>query len=282
METETMGRVMVEATIENMEDLWAVKRGLLPADRVRKLVVPDALVDTGATLLSLPQRLIRQLGLDQVAKKRVTSSSGTTEAGMYEAVRLTIQGRQCTMDVMEVPDNVPVLIGHHPAHTHMRTFQALLLNRGLDALQVGLALEVQVNGPARRRRHQFEPRHRSADLPKNEALVACLSVMEATDRTGVANHTPVLFPSLVSMDVPQQERLHVGEKAVTQAEESLAITRDRFTQGAALAAQLIDAQTALTAARVRHADAGADVQIATAALRKALGLPILESPTASQ
>ncbi len=30
---------------------------------------------------------------------------------MYDAVRLTIQGRTCTMDVMEAPDNVPVLIG---------------------------------------------------------------------------------------------------------------------------------------------------------------------------
>ena len=74
-----------------------------------------------------------------------------------------------------------------------------------------------------------------------------------------------------------QERLQVGEKTVAQAGESLALTRDRFAQGLALATQLIDAQTALTAARVRQADAEADVQIATAALRKALGLPILES-----
>ena len=29
-------------------------------------------------------------------------------------VRLTIQGRSCTMDVMEVPDDVPVLIGQIP------------------------------------------------------------------------------------------------------------------------------------------------------------------------
>jgi hypothetical protein len=29
-------------------------------------------------------------------------------------VRLTIQGRTCTMDVMEVPDGVPVLIGQLP------------------------------------------------------------------------------------------------------------------------------------------------------------------------
>jgi hypothetical protein len=33
---------------------------------------------------------------------------------MYSAVRLTIQGRSCTMDVMEVPDDVPVLIGQLP------------------------------------------------------------------------------------------------------------------------------------------------------------------------
>jgi hypothetical protein len=39
---------------------------------------------------------------------------GMTESTMYEAVRLTIQGRSCTMDVMEVPDDVPVLIGQLP------------------------------------------------------------------------------------------------------------------------------------------------------------------------
>ena len=74
-----------------------------------------------------------------------------------------------------------------------------------------------------------------------------------------------------------QERLRVGEQTIAQAEESLALTRNRFAQGLALAAQLMDAQTALTGAQVRRADAQADVQIATAALRKALGLPLLES-----
>ncbi len=114
MERETMGRVTTEAMIENFEDLWAVKRGLLPADEARRVIVPDALVDTGATLLSLPTALIRQLGLSLVASKRVTSRIGLAEAGVYEAVRLTIQGRTCTMDVMEVPDTVPVLIGQLP------------------------------------------------------------------------------------------------------------------------------------------------------------------------
>jgi clan AA aspartic protease len=114
MEMELVGRVLTEATIENLEDLWAVKRALKTPEEARKVVVADALVDTGATLLSLPTRLIRQLGLNKTSSKRVTSSIGLAEADVYEAVRLTIQGRSCTMDVMEVPDTVPVLIGQLP------------------------------------------------------------------------------------------------------------------------------------------------------------------------
>lgn len=114
MEMEIVGRVLTEATIENLKDLWAVERSLQAPEAARKIVVADALVDTGATLLSLPTKLIRQLGLNKVSSKPVTSSIGLTEADVYEAVRLTIQGRSCTMDVMEVPDTVPVLIGQLP------------------------------------------------------------------------------------------------------------------------------------------------------------------------
>ena len=75
MET-TMGRVLTEATIENLEDLWAAKRGLCQPDEVRRVKVVDALVDTGATLLALPTSLIQQLGLEKIDRKTVTSSAG--------------------------------------------------------------------------------------------------------------------------------------------------------------------------------------------------------------
>jgi len=71
------------------------------------------------------------------------------------------------------------------------------------------------------------------------------------------------------------ERLAVSAKAVDQAAESAQLTRARFEQGLALATQVIDAETALTAARVRRAEADSDRQIAAAALRKAVGLPQL-------
>ncbi len=114
MENDTIGRVLTEVIIENLGDLYAVKLGVLRSDQVRRVVVGDALADTGATILSLPTRLIRELGLDKRGTKRVTTSQGICEADKYEAVRLTIQGRDCPVDVLEVPDNVPVLVGQIP------------------------------------------------------------------------------------------------------------------------------------------------------------------------
>jgi len=114
MEPDTLGRVVTEAKIENLKDLWAVEQGLRSPEEARALTITDALVDTGATLLSLPTELIKRLGLSRVSSKRVTSRIGLAEAAVYDAVRLTIQGRSCTMDVMEVPDGVPALIGQLP------------------------------------------------------------------------------------------------------------------------------------------------------------------------
>jgi len=114
METETMGRVTVTAKVENLGDLYLVHKGLLPADEVRSLEAYDALVDTGATILSMPKRMIEQLGLELVRSRPAISSAGAITVNVYGTVRLTIQGRQCPTEVSEVPDECPVLIGQIP------------------------------------------------------------------------------------------------------------------------------------------------------------------------
>ncbi|HUJ11575.1 MAG TPA: TolC family protein [Verrucomicrobiae bacterium] len=68
-----------------------------------------------------------------------------------------------------------------------------------------------------------------------------------------------------------QARLATTGQAVAQAKESLQITKERYANGLALLTQLLDAESALTAARQRRAAAEADDQIAQAALEKALG-----------
>lgn len=114
MDTQTMGRVTVTAKLENLEDAFMAERGQIPADQVRFLEVPDALVDTGATQLSMPSRLIQQLGLRHAKTRPAMTSAGTVTMQVYNAVRLTIQGRDCLSDVTEVPDECPVLIGQIP------------------------------------------------------------------------------------------------------------------------------------------------------------------------
>ena len=114
METDIMGRVTVTAKVENLGDLILVQRGLLNAEQVRSIEVNDALVDTGATILSMPKRTIQDLGLSLLRARTAVTSAGTITINLYGTARLTIQGRDCPTDVTELPDECPVLIGQIP------------------------------------------------------------------------------------------------------------------------------------------------------------------------
>jgi predicted aspartyl protease len=114
METATMGKVLVTAKIENLEDVFNASKGLLPAEQVRCVEVTDALVDTGATGLMLPTRLILLLGLQSYRIWQSRTIAGSVPLSMYRAVRLTVQGRDCISDVAEIPDEFSVVIGQVP------------------------------------------------------------------------------------------------------------------------------------------------------------------------
>src|SRR6185369_6646848 len=114
MEILAMGKVLTAVRIENLQDLFDVEKGALPADSRRFVDVADALVDTVATLLSLPKRFIEKLGLKLHRTRTACTVPGTVSFGVYEPVRLTIQDRDCVIEVAEIPDDCPVLIGQIP------------------------------------------------------------------------------------------------------------------------------------------------------------------------
>ena len=114
MGAETMGKVIVSAKIENLDDQYTAHKGLLPADQIRTLTVEDALVDSGAAGLMIPTRLLGQLGLRPTESRPGRTVGGPITVQKYEAVRLTIQGRNCVVEVHEIPDPNPVLIGQIP------------------------------------------------------------------------------------------------------------------------------------------------------------------------
>jgi predicted aspartyl protease len=114
MEGATMGKVIVAAKIENLFDVERVFEGQISEQQVRHLEVDDALVDAGATSLALPKRFIEQLGLRQLRRARARTASGMVTFGIYSPVRLIVQGRDCAVEVSELADECPPVIGVVP------------------------------------------------------------------------------------------------------------------------------------------------------------------------
>lgn len=114
MGTEVTGKVTVSAVIENLDDHLDARRGTLPAERVRRAEVTDALVDSGATMLLLPTRMVKELGLKPLRTQPARTANGIVQMQLHRAVRLSVQGRDCVMDVGEVSDDLPVIIGQLP------------------------------------------------------------------------------------------------------------------------------------------------------------------------
>lgn len=114
MEAATMGKVLVTAKIENLNDLFEVEGGHRKPEDARRIEIADALVDTGATTLLLPTRFIQQLGLKQFRTRTARTAGGVVTLGIYGMVLLTVQGREARIDVGEVADDMPVLVGQIP------------------------------------------------------------------------------------------------------------------------------------------------------------------------
>ena len=108
-----MGRAIVEVEVQNYDDIVLRDSGADPGREVRRATV-NALVDTGSALLCLHRSEIRELGLRIARSAEVRTGNGTVERAIYRAAQITILGRGYLGEVMEVPDDVPALVGYIP------------------------------------------------------------------------------------------------------------------------------------------------------------------------
>ena len=98
--------------LANNDELTLAGAGFMNPEDVRRITVEDALVDTGATRLSLPPSLIEQLGLTPFRSEPVRTVNGLTELGIYSPVQFRLLERESITTVLGVPEGTPVLIGH--------------------------------------------------------------------------------------------------------------------------------------------------------------------------
>lgn len=109
-----MGRVRTTLTVTNIVDEGMARRGLMGPDDVRSVTVSDVLVDTGAATLCLPAALFRQLGADTIEEVLVDTATGPATARIARGVRLTVEGRNGTVDCLELPGGTQTLLGVLP------------------------------------------------------------------------------------------------------------------------------------------------------------------------
>lgn len=107
-----MGKVIVRIKLSNHGDLMAVHRKLSKAKA--RTVEVEALVDTGATRLYLKPSVIKKLGLERTDTVRSKTTNGDAIRHKYEPVRLELMGRGEVFEVIEVPEEVPNLMGQVP------------------------------------------------------------------------------------------------------------------------------------------------------------------------
>ena len=109
-----MGRVDTALTIANAADVDRAQAGEIEAAAIRSVSLDSVLVDTGATYLSLPAGLVARLGLHRERDLIIGTAAGPQPAGLYRGALLEVLGRRATVDVLELPDNVPALLGVIP------------------------------------------------------------------------------------------------------------------------------------------------------------------------
>jgi clan AA aspartic protease len=106
-----MGRVMNRIKLTNNTDLDLARDGRLALDAVRSVEL-DALVDTGAVELALPEDVVRALGLPSIGELVVRDALGRrVKVLRASSLYFEMLGRSMTCSTLVLPVGAQPLIG---------------------------------------------------------------------------------------------------------------------------------------------------------------------------
>ena len=107
-----MGRVSVDLEVANNDDVALAERGAIPKNQVRRQTI-RAIVDSGATKLVLPGKLVKELGLRR-GNEKVTvryADGRTAQRARAESVYVALLGRHGTFSAVVEPKRQTALLG---------------------------------------------------------------------------------------------------------------------------------------------------------------------------
>lgn len=109
-----MGKVIVTAKLTNRDDLILAEHGYISENEIHSLEV-EGIIDTGAVLVSLPQKIVDELRLKESEKRKVRYANGdVVEKSIAGGLLIEIQGRTSETRCIIEPNSSTVLIGQIP------------------------------------------------------------------------------------------------------------------------------------------------------------------------
>jgi predicted aspartyl protease len=106
-----VGRFAIQFEVANQGDIVKARDGLLQPDKVRRLTI-SGVVDSGATRLVLPEKVVKQLGLPYRGKVKVRyANNQTATRDAVKEVYVELQGRDGVFTAVVEPKRRIALIG---------------------------------------------------------------------------------------------------------------------------------------------------------------------------
>jgi clan AA aspartic protease len=114
MDTASMGLVYADIELVSGDDLVLSRRGYLPEDRIKRLYT-RSLVDSGATMLAIPEFVKNQLDLRPVREIEAELADGSSsEFEVVGPVEIRFENRRTLVEALVVPGSTRVLLGAIP------------------------------------------------------------------------------------------------------------------------------------------------------------------------
>jgi len=106
-----MGRIVVDIALANHADVILSQAGMLDAEKIRRMTI-SGVVDTGATRLVLPQRIVQELGLPISGQMAVRyADQRVSKRKIALDVQLRLLERESTFSAVVEPRRKDALIG---------------------------------------------------------------------------------------------------------------------------------------------------------------------------
>ena len=106
-----VGEIVVDIELENAEDRSDARRGRIDEESVRRETI-EAVADTGAVMLALPEDVVEQLGLPTLRMLESTFADGRRgQLPVAGPLTIRIGDRQALTECIVVPEGAEALVG---------------------------------------------------------------------------------------------------------------------------------------------------------------------------